>query len=431
MMKRLQLRSGADSGFAMVSVVLFGVVMLAVTVMTVTQVQQATQQGIGHLSYEREIALAETGIDQTLARLQQNNTWSTMATRTGLVSGATAAEEKAWATTQLNAATPIVTDGGEYAIVKPLDRNIIYAAGWAPTRASAKRTRVVKVEYLFSSYTPANAVLSNGPLTIGGNAAVEGSLGNVHANGDIGVVGGSLSVSGTLTATGTVSGGDSGWLGGQPPQEVPEVNPRSIYGKFATDPDYSNRWYDLCPDGTVHSPSASTPCTGTDIPFTTSFRGWKYQAGKWQNDRDPYDGIYYVYQRSASIKGTDEPWVATILAEPSGTDGNLTNGDIEMTGKPLLTGLLPDVALVAGRDLDIQGTGTDDGFYEGLLGAHEQFKVTGNPTLRGAIVGEGSEDSLGSPVSDNYVSGSMTITHETGLEADLGGLVRTTLWLEL
>jgi hypothetical protein len=29
------------------------------------------------------------------------------------------------------------------------------------------------------------------------------------------------------------------------------------------------------------------------------------------------------------------------------------------------------------------------------------------------------------------VSGSMVITHEVGLEADLGGLVRTTLWLEL
>src|SRR5688572_23029040 len=104
MMKRIQLRAGdADGGFAMISVVLFGVVMLAVTVMTVTQVQQATDHGIGHLSYEREIHLAETGVDQALARLQQNHAWNTMATRTGLATGATPAEEKAWAKDQLEA----------------------------------------------------------------------------------------------------------------------------------------------------------------------------------------------------------------------------------------------------------------------------------------------------------------------------------------
>jgi len=416
-----------EDGFAMISVVLFGVVLLALMVMTVTQVQQATSQGTGHLAFEREIHLAETGIDQALARLQQDDTWST--TNESPETSSPTAEE-AWATAKLNAATPIQADEGEYVIVKPADNNVVYAAGWAPSRAAAKRTRVLKVEYLFSSYTPANAVLSNGPLTIGGNAAVQGELGNVHANGDIDVVGGALSVSGTLTATGTVTNGQAGWLGGQAPQEVPEINPRSIYDKFAQDPDYTEYWYDLCPDGTVRQPGTS-PCTGMVESSSGTFRGWALTNSGWTNDRDPYDGIYYIYQESAKIRGTDTAWQATIIAEASGSDGALVEGDIEMTGNPELSGYLPDIALVAGRDLDIQGTGTGDGSYEGLLGAHEQFKVTGNPTLTGAIVGEGLVDTNGSPVDSNYVSGSMVITHESGLEADLGGLIRTTLWLEL
>ena len=53
-----------DQGFAMISVVLFGVVLLSVTLMTVTQVQQATHRGTGHVSFEREIHLAETGVDR-------------------------------------------------------------------------------------------------------------------------------------------------------------------------------------------------------------------------------------------------------------------------------------------------------------------------------------------------------------------------------
>jgi hypothetical protein len=431
MMRKVLLRmTAADGGFAMVSVVLMAVVLLTVTLMTVTQVQQATNQGIGHLSFEREIHLAETGVDQVLARLQQDNTWSTT---DAVPDESSAAAEKIWAKAQLeDPLTPLYdSDGGQYAVVKPSGRSIVYAAGWAPSRAAAKRTRVVKVEYLFSTYTPANAVLSNGPLTIGGSASVEGALGNVHANGDITVVGSALSVSGTLTATGTVTNAQAGWLGSQAPQEVPEVNPRSIYDKFATDLDYSGNWYDLCPDGSVRAPSSSGPCNGTVLSSSGGLRGWKYQSGEWKNDRDPVDGVYYVYQKTASVRGTSTPWHATILAEPSGSDGSLSEGDIEMTGNPLLSGFLPDIALVAGRDLDIQGTGSGDGSYEGLLGGHEQFKVTGNPTLTGAIVGEGSADSLGSPVDLNYVSGSMVITHETGLEADLGGLVRTTLWLEL
>ena len=417
-----------DDGFAMISVVLFGVIMLAVTIMTVTQVQQATDQGVGHVSFEREIALAETGIDQALAILQRNHSWST----TALVpDDSSAAAEKVWAKAQLDAATPIASDGGEYAIVKPASRTVVYAIGWSPSKANAKRMRMVKAEYLFSTYAPANAVLSNGDLTIGGSAHVQGTLGNVHANGDIDVVGNSISVSGTVTATGTIDNPQAGWLGSQPPQEVPQINPRAIYEKFALDPSYTDNWYDLCPDASVHEPSSSGPCNGVVMSSSGIFRGWQYKNGSWNNDRSPYDGTYYVYQKSANIKGTNTQWHATVIAEPTGSDGSLSEGDIDMSGNPIMTGYIPDVTLIAGRDLDIEGTGNGDGSYDGLLGGHEQFKITGNPTLTGAVVGEGSRDTAGSPVSSNYVSGSMIITHNDDLEADLGGLVRTTLWLEL
>lgn len=427
----LRERTKADNGFAMISVMLFGVAMLGLLIFTVSQVQQATSQSTDHIAFEREIHLAESGIDQALARLQKDGTWSTTSVPHVVT---TPADEDAWVLARLDDPSAYElhsVDTGEYAIVKPTGRNVVYAASWAPSRALAKRTRVVKAEYLFSSYSPSNAVLSNGTLKIGGSASVLGSLGNVHANGNIEVVGGALTVEGTLTATGTVTNGQAGWVGGQAPQEVPEVTPRSVYDKFALDGDFSEYWYDLCPDGSVRLPSASGPCTGVVESSSGKFKGWELTNAGWRNDREPYDGVFYIYQGSAKITGTQTVWEATIIAEPAGVDGSLVDGDIEMNGKPLLHGFLPDIALIAGRDLDIQGTGNGDGEYEGLLGAHEQFKITGNPTLTGAVIGELETDTPGSPVSENYVSGSMMITHNTGLEADLGGLIRTTLWLEL
>lgn len=427
----LRARARSDGGFAMISVMLFGVAMLGLLIFTVAEVQQATSQSTGHIAFEREIHMAEAGVDQALARLQKDDTWSTTSATPTVT---TPADEEAWVLAQLD--DPLAhefhtVDTGDYAIVKPAGRNVVYAVAWVPSRELSKRTRVVKAEYLFSSYSPANAVLSNGDLEIGGNASVLGSLGNVHANGDIEVAGGALTVEGTLTATGTVENGQAGWVGGQPPQEVPEVRPRAVYDKFALDSDFTEYWYDLCPDGSVRAPSSSGPCTGLVESSSGKFKGWQLTSSGWRNDREPYDGVFYIYQDSAKVTGTETPWEATIIAEPAGTDGSLVDGDIEINGKPLLHGFLPDVALIAGRDLDIQGTGNGDGEYEGLLGAHEQFKITGNPTLTGAVVGELDTDTSGSPVQRNYVSGSMMITHNTGLEADLGGLIRTTLWLEL
>lgn len=422
-------RRSDERGFAMVAAILFGVVLMAVVIVTSTTVQRSMSASTKHVEFEREIYLAETGIDQGLARLQKDPSWATT-TATAADPNATPAQEEAWARAELEAAPLVAADGGEYAIVRADNVHAVYAAGWSPSRAHASRTRVLKAEYVFSTYSPANAVLSNGALKIGGNAAVTGQLGNVHANGDITVVGGSLTVSGTLTATGSVTGGQPQWLGSQAPQEVPQVDPRSMYDRFATKSDMTD-WYDLCPDGTVRSPSGSGPCSGTVLSSSGTFRGWQFSGGDWRNDRDPYDGVYYVYQGSARIRSTGTLWRATIITEPTGTDGALLTGDIEMQGKPYIIGYLPDIALVAGRDLDIEGTGSGDGSYEGLLGAHEQFEVTGNPTVAGALVAEGSPDSAGSPVSVDYVSGSMIIKHDQGLEADLGGLIRTTLWLEL
>lgn len=419
--------SSSEHGFAMISVILFGVVLLAVVLLATSQADQAVSGSAVHVSFEQEIHLAETGVDQSLARLQKDPTWGTVDTSTGT----TTAELDAWAVAALATAPVVASDGGEYAVVKPKDRQVVYAAGWSPSRADARRHRMVKAEYLFSTYSPANAVLSNGNLQIGGNATVAGSLGNVHANGDVTVVGSALSVSGTLTATGAVSGGQAGWQGSQPPQEVPTIDPRAIYDRYSGGAEYVDDWYDLCQDGTVRKPSTAGPCTGEIRASSGGLRGWKFSSGKWVNDRDPYDGVYYVDRGTASIKGTATPWRGTILASASGSDGSLVGGDIEMTGKPLISAFLPDIALVAGRDLDIAGTGQSDGSYDGLLGAHEQLELTGNPTLDGALVSENAPHTTGSPVSVNYISGSMTITHNQGLEADLGGLIRTTLWLEL
>lgn len=426
-----------ESGIAMLLVIGMAVVLLLTATVGLNITDSAIDRSAKHVTFEAGAHMAERGIDLALARLQQDKTWATPGTSTTLAMTATPTEEEAWAKAEL-AIAPVVDAGdGEWAVVKPTGRNVVYAASWMPDRATATRPRFFKSEYLFSTYSAPGAILTGGNLKIGGNAKVTGSLGSVHSNGNIDIVGGSLTVEKGVTAVGTLSGGLATWSGGQPQKTIPEVNPRDIYDVLSDD-DPGN-WYDLCPDSKVRKPSTSGPCTGDVLNETGDFRGWKHitTGGKnvWKSgSTTPYDGVYYAYRSAIEVAAkTSAPWKTTLIAEGTPTTGCMQDlGDIKITGHPNIVGYLGGLALVAGRDLEIAGTPSGNTeSYTGLLAANEQIKVTGTPNLVGALIAGDHCQTPGSPVDESYVSGDMIITYNNTLNTSLVPIIRSTLWAEL
>lgn len=440
---RLRRRGRDERGISMIltlgmSVVLVAAATLAGDITNISLTTSAT-----HQTYEQALHAAEEGIDQVIARVQTNQAWNTGHL---LPDGLTAAEEDAWARTQLEAAAVTLTGNGAYAVVKPSNRSVVYAGGWVPDRATAKRPRMLKAEYLFSTYSPPMAILSGGTLNISGNAGVDGIAGDVHANGDI-QLSGSPTVSGDLTASGSLNvtgGGSTAGVsgtsgGGAAPQWMPPVSPREMWDLMRFD--YPDAWYDLCPDGTVRSPDGSAPCAGTVLGDASSgsFRGWSTTGSgssfSWAKDGDgTQSGIFYVHHGGAQLGRNPgspaQPWRATVIAAGN-TDGPCPQdfGDIQVGGTPVMVPFIDGIGMVAGRDIKIQGNSNQS--FEGLLAAHEQIEISGNPTIKGAVLAEDACDTPGSPVSQSSISGSMTVIYDGNLNVQLGSLIRTSLWLEI
>ena len=103
------------------------------------------------------------------------------------------------------------------------------------------------------------------------------------------------------------------------------------------------------------------------------------------------------------------PWLISILAD----------GYIEIAGNPTLENYMdPDdppevqaILFMSGSDIKINGNPNQT--YNGIIAAREQFAISGNPTLEGAVIaaGESNESTL---VVENYVSGNMTLTYDGG-----------------
>ena len=132
---------------------------------------------------------------------------------------------------------------------------------------------------------------------------------------------------------------------------------------------------------------------------------------------------------------TASPWSATILAQASETLASDPPGcphdfgDIEISGTPTITPLLEGLGVMAGRDLVMSGNSTFP--VNTLLAAHEQIKISGNPTVTGAFVAQDVCDTPSSPVSANIISGNPTVTLDLDLEVTLPAALRTALWIEL
>jgi hypothetical protein len=436
-------RSGeSESGVAMILVVIVAMLMLAAAVLSANLTDVSLTGSGRHVRYERELHLAEEGIDQALARLQADDTYHTTTVPAPAV-GSTAAEEKAWALAQMTTST--VAPDGHYTFVKPADRDVVYAAGWDNSKSGPAQGRMLKVEYLFSTYHPEGAIIAGGDLDISGNAGVSGILGDVQSNGNIDFDGSAASISGNVSASGTISDASGVTVGGTqtsgaPQATLPPVDPVEMWALLS--PNNASSWYDLCGDGTARTPNGGAPCAGTvqydASTATQGYRGWTWTSSTktWKKDGSgEYGGVYFIDGANADIgksPGTaSNPWQATVITNPVPVMGGCETfyGDIFVSGSPVMTGFITGLSLVAGRDLDI--TGNPNQSFNGVLAAHEQVFISGNPTLVGSLLAESACDTPGSPVSVTTISGSMSIVYDDKVDVQLGSLIRTSLWLEL
>ena len=112
------------------------------------------------------------------------------------------------------------------------------------------------------------------------------------------------------------------------------------------------------------------------------------------------------------------PWQVTLLVE----------GNIEISGNPVMKNYegstvgslaVPEAVrkllLIAGLDLKINGNATTENagapteqYFQGIMAAHEQVTISGNPTLGGVILAENAQN-LSSTAKDNSISGNMRL----------------------
>lgn len=464
--RRAGLAAQEAEGFAMILVIAFTMLILGLLIVASTVAVNSLGSSKSHGTFEQALAVAEMGVDQTLARLQVDTAYNPCGCAIPGSALASDAAERAWAKAQLlsfasNAANLQTTSQGQFAAIRPTNGQKVYAMSWVPSKASASaKSRMIKADYLFSPYKPGNAFSAQGDVDFAGGSVdivpIAGSPAGlttpVHTNGNMTGSASSINIQGPATTSGTygLPGGANvgpGSGGNAPLESVPNVSPLAVYRDTASAA-YASSWYDLCPDGKVRMKAALNPCTGTIVaerPLTDvypGFRGWRYsKTGSlvtWYMDfpNSPYAGVYYVYQGNAdltgNITGGGTPWNATVLAEalPGGAVGNLLTceklgGDIA-THNTDITAFYPGLVLEAGADLNISAS--SNLMQLGLFAAADQVYLTSSSaaTIRGAVVAKDSCVNSSSPSSMQGIR----LEFDSTFESPVQSVIRTTQWIE-
>lgn len=263
------------------------------------------------------------------------------------------------------------------------------------------------------------AILTNGDLSLSGNASVEGSSGSVHANGGLTIDGDSVSVSGDVSSTGTLDCEDPcDQVDGTATEGAPEIAVPAVHAS-----DYLD-WADyiLNDDGTMTDPSGTVLCVA-DVKTSCNNWDWDSASGTWSiNSNSVTAGTYYV-EGHATVAGspgsTKDPAEISIIAE----------GSIQISGSPKLAPDSPELLFVTDQDLKITGTIDTVGeaaLVEGQMLVRGQATILGNASLNGQLIVEDLD--VGDLVTSNAIGGSVTITYSGGL---LGGVFTVTSWRDV
>ncbi|MCW2671717.1 MAG: hypothetical protein JWP14_306 [Frankiales bacterium] len=433
-----------DEGFGLILVIGFGLVLTALVVVATTLSTRAIQSGQRHVVFEQSADAAEAGVDQFVARLQKNTTYAPVtiaqpAAFDGTSGWSSPTAERDWAkqtlTTMAATASNLQTvPQGQYIAIRPSWTNTIYSMGWAPSYAKSTRTRLLKSEYLFSTYHPANAILTNGNITCCpsysvGNAPGVSSTISIHTNGTLGGV--PAPANGetvTASATGTCS---APCVSGTPLQSVPTIDPEQVYKADAAL--YASAWYDLCPDGKAHKPDLTNfvPCGNSATWPSTN--GWSASGTPpsmtWDASSTPSAGVYYAYKANVTVDKTDMTNSVTVITESSSNnacpkvDGNLTVKQSNWSNGSTHTPYIPGLMAVAGGSF-YQSPQTTMQAGAVLAQGSVNQSTSAHDFLQGLLI---AQNSCG---ETNSLQGSI-LYYDGGDDLPIAPLVRTTLELEL
>lgn len=292
-------------------------------------------------------------------------------------------------------------------------------------------TATVSALVRLGQFNPGNAIITGGDLTISGSPDVLGAMGSVHSNRNL-TISGNPTIHGNATATGTATGtyqrqqgGQSiAAVGGQPAEAIPAVNP-AVFRPHAD--------FILSNVGNVGNVGIVRDRNDNIIVDGWKggkWNGWKFSVSDntWSlSDKETINGTFYI-EGNAKISGNpgtaEKPWIASIIA----------TGDIEVSGNvrvrppnindgALFRSGTENLLFIAGEDIKISGNPQQS--MDGIIAAHEQIQISGNPGLRGFIIAEGAEN-RSDRVTKNKISGSVTITHTGGIGNPFRGDVEIT-----
>jgi hypothetical protein len=337
--RTLRRRARGEEGVGLILVIGVSVFVFLIAAAAIGLAINGLTQSRSRTAFEKSLATAEAGIDQTLGKLQTSFAvlgadYPVPATTTALDGAATPpckgleinfpvaptdgaggvfsseSAEKSWAKQQLLSIAKTYPpqcihqgDGAQYVVLKPpalklpdgvtenLKYGRVYALSATPSFANPQRYRLVKDEYVFMPYRPSFAILTGGDLRIASSLTVtttpnaDASLAAVHSNGSItGNGAGAITVTGPVTSSSTASG-QLGVVGTSTPlQAVATVSARALYTQAAEiNPGVTahNSWFDLCPDGSVRDYSSAGPCTSPTILTPSATTSNKYNGWYW------------------------------------------------------------------------------------------------------------------------------------------------------
>jgi hypothetical protein len=267
-----------------------------------------------------------------------------------------------------------------------------------------------------------DAIRTQGPLSISGNPTVGGQCGSFHTNDDLALSGNPL-ISGSATASDnyTITGNPSvgpGSGGGVPTGTIPVINPTDFLNAAKASLS-ANQVFQMKANGQVLDGNGALITT---LSSGGSYNGWGYTSGspaQWQlSGNTGYNGTYYL-EGNVTVSGNpgspSTPWITTLIA----------TGDLIISGNPEIQTSLTDTLFIAGLDIRISSNPTQG--FNGLIAAHEQFSLSGNPTINGFIIAEDAS-STSNTVTSNTVSGNPTINYSCGLNPPLQGPLQILSW---
>lgn len=487
-----------DAGIGMIMVIGLSFVMILIVSVLMMVVSNSLAGSGRHLKFDSALSAAESGVDQTLSRLERDyvdfgadyatpgpgssidpspSCTATITNPTLPFASANAERDYAKTTIATLAANHPEciqhSSTGDFVVIRPSNVQTVYAEGWSPSYGNDHAiTRLIKTEYLFSPYAPSNAILTGCNLllehstTVSVVSGADPTLAAVHSNCTISTPDNATQVSGPVSSSDPSSttcskctDNPGGTIPTTPIESVPQISAAEIYhSKTAGYVLYPGTWYDLCPDGTVRTPTSDGPCptpadSGTVLATLTSgtsqYRGFQYEGSAsskcgslagacWNVVNQAADGIYYAQAGNVYTgTGLGNPLSNSLTIIAAAADETVcpkVGGTIDWDHNDISAWAMTDTFMFADADLITgsnfyAGSDNNNTAIAGTFAAGDQINMTTSSQGAYGNVIAGDQCSGGGPVTENVVD-NPKIIYDPKASTPFTNIINTTLWLE-